>query len=213
MTDEVYQAHRANVLEPDREVQGYYIDKIEALAKAQIEGSEETRMRCTTFKEVDATCLHIGKQLKIKRHQVYPALNIIGRDKVYNMFKTSGQDIFDDIKELRDRSMDLSYSSINMMDELKRFVPATTIPKSIRVTRQTSQRAQDTAADAGIRTSELNLYYTMHGIKILIEVEPQFMGLVDNEVVQMIMSVLRRSENSLQMYCDNLRGNTNGTKQ
>ena len=191
-------------------VRGYYIDKIRSIASEKIEGKDEARMRCATFKEVNAVCRELGQRLKIRRHRVYPALNIVGRDKVYNQFKIDGSDIFSDIKELRERRFNLSYSSMIEMDEVKRFIPTTVDSVTQRVTRSTKRRAQDIADDAGIRTSELNLYFVMYGMRTIIEVEPQLMYLADNEIVNHIMGVLRESEDNLQRYCKSLKSNTDG---
>jgi len=215
MTDGVYERHAARVHDgqryaPEKEVQGYYTEKVKALAKTTIEGKDEAGMRCATFKEIDATCRALGQIMQVKRHKMYPALNIVGRDKVYSQFKVDGTDVFADIKELRERKFDLSYSSMVVVDEVKRFVPTTLESRTQRVTRSTKRRAQDIADDAGIRTSELNLYFVMHGIKTLIEVEPNLMHLQDNEVVMTIMRVLRESESNIQRYCDDMRSNTNG---
>ena len=183
---------------------------MKALASETIEGKDEARMRCATFKEVEMTCRKIGQMIGVKRHRVYPVLNIIGRDKVYNQFKIDGADIFSDIKEIREHKFDLSYSSMVDMDEVKRFIPTTIDSKTKRVTRSTKRRAQDIAEDAGIRTGELNLYFVMYGMRTVIKVEPQLMHLADNEIVMTILRVLRESESNIQRYYDDMRSSTNG---
>lgn len=191
--------------DPDREPQGSYIQKLKDHASIEITRENAATMRCASFKAFDFVCRYITSTIGITKHRVYPALRQLGDDRCYHLMKVNRGDVFTDVTEMLDmESSRLDYDVMMRIDETRRFINANVHSKVYKVTAQTQTVALKLANGAGIRTSELNLYHAMHGLKVLIENEPQFQMLEENEIVVDVMNVLGRAERSLVAYCDDL---------
>ena len=203
MSDEVYERHAARVRDP----QGSYIDRMKRHADEPISRDNASTMRCASFKAFDFVCRYITATVGIKKHRVYLALRKIGGDACYSEFKRNhNSDVFSEIAYLlKVESACLDYDVMMRSDDTRKIITADTKSKGYKVDDQTSTIVGGMADGAGIRTSELNLYHAMHGLKVLIENEPQFSLMRDNEIIDDVMSVLGRTERSLIAYRDDLQ--------
>lgn len=203
MSDQVYERHVARVRDP----QGSYIDKMKRHADEPIPRDSASSMRCASFKAFDFVCRYITATVGIKKHRVYPALRKLGSDRCYNEFKRNhNTDVFSEITNLlRIESACLDYDVMMRSDDSRKIITTHTASKVYNVDDQTATIVGGMADGAGIRTSELNLYHAMHGLKVLIDNEPEFSLIADNEIIDDVMSVLGRTERSLIAYRDDLQ--------
>lgn len=192
--------------EPSRDAQGSYIDKMKRHADEPITRDNASTMRCASFKAFDFVCRYITSTVGIKKHRVYLALRKIGADACYSEFKRNhNKDVFSEIAYLlKVESAQLTYDVMMRSDDYRKIITADTKSKVYNVDDQTSTIVVGMADGAGIRTSELNLYHAMRGLKVLIENEPQFSLIADNEIIEDVMSVLGRAERGLIAYRDDL---------
>lgn len=203
MPDEVYERHATRVRDP----QGTYIYKMKKYADEPITREKASTMRCASFKALDFVCRYITSTVGIRKHRVYLSLRKLGSDRCYSEFKRNhNADVFSEIAALRKiESACLNYDVMMRSEDTRRFIAADTKSKVYKVDDQVSTIVGGMADDAGIRTSELNLYHAMHGLKVLIENEPQFDMIAENEIVEDVLNVLNRAERSLVAYRDDLK--------
>lgn len=191
----------ATTYEPARKHQGFYTNQMKEHALIKISRDEAATMRCASFKGFDYICKYITRTEGIRKDKVYPALRMIGYNKCYHDMKTNLGDVFTDITELIKLSeMSLNYDAMIRTDVKRSFINTDTYTKVYKVNDQAKAIALDTANDTEIRTSDLNLYYAMHGLKVLVENEPDFILMRDNEIIIDVLKILNRSDRSLLQY-------------
>jgi hypothetical protein len=213
VTESVYQAHKKRVLDevayrPSDNLmhpQGHYIEQMKEYAETKIPREDAATMRCSSFKEFDFICKYIMRSIGIKKHRVYPALRYIGYNTCYHQMKLNGGDVFIDIANLvKTETLTLNYDVMMRTDIQRRFINANVYNKVYKVTEQIKTIALDQADECEIRTSDLNLYHAMHGFKVLVDNEPEFFMIAENEIVDDVLRVLERTERSLSKYKDDL---------
>jgi hypothetical protein len=188
--------------EPDRKPQGFYIDQMKAYGRAKIEEEDSARMKCATFTALDFVCRYITATEGIRKDRVYPGLRLLGYNWCYNeKMSNFGEDIFTQIAELRRTSeVTLNYTSMILSTGTRTIIDGLLNRKLFRVAKPVQKLAIDCADSAGIRTSELNLYHAMYGVKVLVENEPDYILLRENEIVDDAMRVLHRTDQTLVGY-------------
>jgi hypothetical protein len=192
--------------EPDRKPQGFYIDQMKSHANIEIAEEDAARMRCSSFREFDFVCRNITATTGIRKDRVYPSLRMIGYNWCYHDLKSNMGDVFSEIEErIRTSDMVLNYDAMMQSETPRDFITTKMYRRVYRVTKPVREVALKQAEPCKIKTSDLNLYHAMSGLKVLIDNEPDFILLRENEIVEDVMRVLRRSERSLLAYLSELR--------
>ena len=192
--------------DPGRKPQGHYLNQMKAYAAAEITNDDAATMRGASFRAFDFVCKHITRTHGIRKDKVFPALRLIGYNRCYNVKKANyGEDVFSEISRLvNDAESQLNYANMMRMEATRGFIDVTMTRKNYRVEASTQKIALDTSDEAGIRTSELNLYHAMHGLKVLTEEEPDFIMIRENEIIVGVLEVLARAEMGLIAYKEDL---------
>lgn len=192
--------------DPDRKAQGHYLNQMKAYANTEITNDDAATMRGASFRAFDFVCRNITRTQGIRKDKVYPALRLLGYNRCYNAKKSNyGEDVFSEISRLvQDAESQLNYANMMRMEATRGFIDVTMTRKNYRVEASTQKIALDTSDEAGIRTSELNLYHAMHGLKVLTEEEPDFIILRENEIIVGVLEVLTRAEQGLIAYKEDL---------
>jgi hypothetical protein len=175
---------------------------MKAYGRAKIEEDDSARMQCASFTALDFVCRYITANEGIRKDRVYPGLRLLGYNWCYNeKMSNSGDDVFTEIAELR-RTSDviLDYTSMTLSIETRTLIDGSLNRKLFRVAKPVQKLAIDCADSVGIRTSELNLYHAMYGVKVLVENEPDYILLRENEIIEDVMRVLRRTDQTLDGY-------------
>lgn len=183
--------------EPDRKPQGFYIDQMKSHANAEIANEDATSMRCSTFTDFELSCIYIGANEHIRKDRVYPALGMIGYNWCYHDFKSNMGDVFSDISSMlntlrvtRDRDVLLAAST-----DFQLFTDVRSM--QYRVTRAVNEVALKQATESGVKTSDLNLYHALHGLKVIIENEPAYIFENTHPIIDEALRTLRRADKSL----------------
>jgi len=191
----------ATTYEPAQKHQGFYIDQMKDHALIKISRDEAATMRCASFKGFDYVCKYITRTEGIRKDRVYPALRMIGYNQCYHNMKINLGDVFTNIiKLIKSSEAILDYDVMMRTDVKRTFINTDTYTKVYKVNDQVKAIALETADNAEIRTSDLNLYHAMHGLKVLVENEPDFISKKDNEIIQDVLKILNRSDRSLLQY-------------
>lgn len=191
-TDSVYEKHKARVRDP----QGSYIDQMKAHDQKEIPNDEAVTMNCATFTYLTSILNLIGEVSEIREDRVYQALRMLGYNKCYHEMKMKG-DIFSQIGEIV-KVCKVSGDTGKMLVAQKKvelFVDVKT--KKYRVTKSMYEVAIKQAGKGGINTSHLNLYHVLHGLKVLIENEPDYILMADIPIVKNALERLYDADNNL----------------
>lgn len=191
---------------PDRKSQGYYLDQMKEHAGLEIPNDEAATMKCASFRAFDFVCKYIRRTEGIRKDRVYGGLRLLGYNRCYNKMKSNfGADVFTEITRLVDDAESrLSYTNMMRTEIARGFIDVTMTRKNYRVKADVKKVALDTADAVGIRTAELNLYHAMHGVRVLIENEPDFILIRENEIITDVMQVLTRADQGLIEYKNDL---------
>jgi hypothetical protein len=200
------QIREAFSYEPNRKPQGYFVNQMKEYATTEITNDDAATMKGATFRAFDFVCKNITRTQVIRRDRVYPGLRMLGYNWCYNRMKSNfGEDVFTQISSLVEEvESQLNYNNMLRSEVARGFIDVTMTKKNFRVTSQAQKLSLDKADSAGLRTSELNLYYAMHGLKVLIDNEPDFILLRENEIIVDVMRVLERAESGLMGYKNEL---------
>jgi hypothetical protein len=118
---------------------------------------------------------------ELGNNRAYPALCNIGRDRCYHEFKRSGErDVFTDLADV----MTIGRRAIDSPEKRRAVRNSTPIFNDVhtskfRTTKQTLAIAVEHTKKCGIKTSHMNLYYTLVGLKYLVENESDYILLAD----------------------------------
>lgn len=192
--DSVYNIHKAKIL---GSIVGKYIKQLHDVAETVIPNEDAASLRCSTFEDFTYMCNYIGVKEEIRADRVYPALRLLGYNKCYHDYKLSGSDIFSDIHTLVDKcklsrdnnTMRFANKSSELFSGVK--------TKSYRVDAQVSAVAVLRALQCGIRTSNLNLYHALCGLQVLVDNEPDYILLSEEELVTDALKMLIRADKNL----------------
>lgn len=159
-----------------RYAQGSLIERMKVHASTEITREDFSTMNCAVFTNLLDVCSFIEETEKIGYDRAYPALCDIGRDRCYHEFKRNGErDVFSDIADLIStgrKSIDnkskrsAARCHISIFDDVR--------SAKFRTTKQTVAIAVEHSKDRGIKTSHMNLYYTLVGLKYLTENEADY---------------------------------------
>jgi len=208
MTDGVYERHADAVHGTGyipRNAQGEYIERMKEHAATVIPNDEASNMRCASFRAVDLVCTYITRTYGVKKHRVYPALRYLGYNQCYHKKKVDGGDVFSDIARMVGISEStLDYDVMGRSATQRTFIHAVTDRRLYRVPDSIKTRMMEESENAGLRTSDMNLYYVMTGVKVLVENESDFYLLRENEIIGDVLRVLSRTDRSLEAYRNEL---------
>lgn len=192
--ESVYSTHKDRVIEergevvtreaynhPPRDAQGTVIERMKAHASTEITREDLATMNCAIFIDLVDVCAFIEDAEKLGNDRAYPALCDLGRDRCYHEFKRNdNRDVFSDITEMVSigkRSVDSPSKRAAARTPMSIFDDVHTT--KFRTTKQTLAIAVDHAKEIGIRTSHLNLYHALVGLKYLVENEPDYILLAE----------------------------------
>lgn len=203
ITESVYQVHRDRILSApttddfEHLAVGEYIEQMKESATTKIPSADAATMNCSTFNNFMYVCNFISAEENINRDRVYPALRLLGYNHCYHEYKLNGSDIFSDIHTLVAKCA-TSFDNDAMWFASKGhsfFVGAHT--KVYKVHRQTVAIVVKRAAECGVKTSNLNLYHALRGLKLLVENEPDYILLKDKNIFADSLGVLDKADKSL----------------
>lgn len=177
---------------------GYFTNQMREHANMEISNEEAMSMNCATFTDFNSLCGLISVIENIRRDRVYPALRYLGYNRCYNAFKTNGSDVFSETEELL-RGCMVSHDLDKMrmaQQQAPIFVDVRT--KKYRVSKTVSVIVVKQAESSGLKTSHLNLYHALQGVKVLVEYEAEYFSMKDDTVVDDALRVLYRADKSLE---------------
>ena len=173
---------------------GLIIDQIKSYANTSIKEEESMSVRCSTFNDFDVVCMFIAANENIASSRIYPALRLIGYNDRYHQFKLTGSDLIEDRSSLIQRSiLSMNDGIINIVADHKDIFRETT-KKVHRINRNAVAIANKTSDRCRIRVSDLNLYHALCGLRMLVDIEPDYILLQDKERFVASMAKLNRFE-------------------
>lgn len=197
MTDEVYEAHKHRVLgderyesyhkastkpannyDPDR-AQGGLIEQVKAYANTSIDRNESATVRCGMIASLDRVCHFIAINEGIPSTRVYPAVRVIGYNNRYHEMKNDAPDPLYEIGGVTREA--ILTADIEIVDYVRKTNIAFDGVKSVnfRIHSDAIAIAAKDAQASGVKVSELNLYNTLEGLKLLVDNEPDYILMRD----------------------------------
>lgn len=209
--ESVYSTHKDNEVatrgsysyEPERDAQGTAIERVKAYARTEISNEDGTTMNCGIFTDLMYVCNYISDVEHIKERRVYMALCTLGRDRCCSEFQTNGSDVFTDISRL------MSVGRRAVDDPLKMKITRTHVPifddihtKKFRTSKQILAKSVDRANECAVKTSHMNLYYTLVGVKYLVENDPDYILFADTPLFTDVLRPLLKVDKILSKRRD-----------
>lgn len=162
--------------EPPRDAPGELIDWLKDHANTEITREDQASMNCGIFTDLEDTINYIGEVENINPSRLYVALCVKGRDQCYHISKVNRGDVFTDIEE------QVSRGKRSLSSPSKRAIArqAYTLFNDVKSTKfntdkQTQKISVEYGKKGGIKTSHLNLYWTLTGLKYILKNEPSYM--------------------------------------
>lgn len=185
-----------------RYTQGSLIEQMKTYANTEIDRKDFATMNCTTFTDLMDICSYIEEVENIGNARVYPALCDVGRDQCYRKFKHNGdRDVFSDIADL------LSICRRSIDDPSLRCVTDYRVPifndmrtTKFRTTKQTLATTVEQSETIGIKTSHINLYYALSGLKWLTDSEDDYILLSEKTLFVDALRHITRTNDVLNEY-------------
>lgn len=208
VTEDVYQAHRANVLgdrQQYREPIGGYIEQIHAYANTRISAEESRTVRCATFNELDFVCDGIAAMEEINPTRMYPALRLIGYNHRYHNMKCGDPDPLFEMANIVKSCRVLFKSNITRYANTNDVAFGETRTAVFRMHSDAIAVTDKDARYCGIRVSQLNMFNVLDGINVLIENEPDYTLLKDNEMFNQIVSRYTEIKQALRWKVESLK--------
>ena len=202
MADAVYEQHKANVLDGvqhNRDAQGEGIAWLKAHATAEITREDQASINCGIFVDLEEACNYIGDVEQINAQRLYVALCVKGRNRCYYAAKDNGGDVFTDIEEQVSRGK-RAIDSPSKRAAARQSVSIFNDVRSVKFNtdRQTRKIAVDYSKMGGIKTSHLNLYWTLTGLKYIIENDAMYQIYVDKPLFEDALRPLIRANQILE---------------
>lgn len=192
--------------EPDRDAQGEGIHWLKAHAGAEITREDQASMNCGIFTDLVDVCNYIGEVETINAQRLYIALCVKGRNLCYHEAKVNRIDVFTDIEEQVSRGKQAIDSPSKRAVARQAFSIFNDV-KSVKFNtdRQTQKVAVDESKKCGIRTSHLNLYWTLTGLEYIVENESTYNLLADEPLFEDALRPLRKTNMILEERRDMLK--------
>lgn len=193
MPEPIYRA--AHNYEPMRDAQGTIIKRLKDHASAEITREDFATMNCAVFTDLIDVCGFIEDIEKLGDDRAYPALCDLGRDRCYHAFKRDGGDVFSDIAKMVSigkRAIDSPSKRAAARTPVSIFNDVRT--EKFRTSKQTLAIAVEHAKGRGIRTSHLNLYHALTGLKYLVENEPEYILLAEKPLIEDALRPLQKAD-------------------
>ena len=187
MSDPVYEAHKERVknkpsyrraynYEPEKDASGEALEWVKAHAKEEITREDQASMNCGIFTDLQHVCNYIGDVEKINAERTYVALCVKGRNHCYHKMKANNdRDVFTDIAE------QVSRGKRAIDSPSKRVVAASSMAiffdvqsTKFHTDRQTLKIAVEESKKCGVKTAHLNLYWTLTGLKYIVDNDPMY---------------------------------------
>jgi hypothetical protein len=192
---------------PDRDAQGTALDKIKHFANLEITREDQATVNCGIFTDLSYVCNYIGVVEKVKPHQAYLGLAVIGLDRCYHEYKANNDyDIFTDIGDMVKVGM-LAIGNLSLMGVASESIELFHDVKVVKLhtTRQAAKITSDLAKDYGIRTSNLHLYHSLKGLEYIVNNEQPYINQQDEPLFEDALRPLRRADRLLEGRRDLLK--------
>lgn len=211
--ESVYSTHKDNEVatrgsysyEPERDAQGTAIERMKAHADVVIAKDDATTMNCGIFTELLYVCNYIRAAENIKEKRVYPAMCSLGRDRCYHEMKVNGGDAFTDLADMIKIGR-MSIDNTSMMDDALGGIAIFKDVKTMkfRTSQQSLAIAVENAGEYGVKTSDLNLYHTLMGLKYIVNNEPDYILLADKPVIKYTLQRLTMADDVLARHSERM---------
>lgn len=198
-TESVYQTHKARIeaARNDVPVSGI-VDQIKTYTNTKISNDDVGYVKCSTIDDLDIICGFISANENVIQSRVYPALRLIGYNDRYHQFKLDKHILFEDRAVLIKRcKLALNRNIVEMMSTTTDVFKGTR-KKTYRIDKMAVAVTVKDAERYNIKTSDLNLYYALHGLRILVANEPDYMLLKDHEYFVGALTTLSHAEDSVK---------------
>lgn len=198
MPDDVYQAHRANVLGDVDYPDGHHLAKMRKYVTTPIKESDRESLRCSIIEELGFACNHIGAHDGFQKSKVLQGLRHIGTSWCYHVFKRDGGDVFSDIAWL------ITHGAMCENPDIQRLVDQDFIlfpgvkSNPCRVDSKTYGWVSRTAEESGITQGNLSLYHALTGLKLICKYDSYYIEKVDDPTFSKPLEVLRTTDKSLE---------------
>lgn len=196
--------------EPDRDAPGEGIAWLKSHAAAEITREDHASMNCGIFTDLEEVCNFIGDIENISAPRLYVALCVKGRNRCYHEALANHGDVFTDIEYQVSRGK----RAIDSPSQRAIARQALSIFNDVKSTkfdtdRQTQKIATDYSKMGGIKTSHLNMYWTLTGLKYIIEDETMYRSYADKPLFEDALrpliranTILEERKNMLNMWMD-----------
>ena len=169
-------SRRAYDYAPDQEAPGEGIEWLKEHAATEISREDNASMNCAVLTELIEAVNYISDVENIKSHRLFVALCVKGRNLCYHEMKLNRGDVFTEIAEQLSRGRRAMHSPSKRaaaIDNTFNIFNNTTSMK-FHTDSQTATIARDEAKKCGMRTSQLNLYWTLTGLEYIVNNEPMY---------------------------------------
>lgn len=185
--------------EPDRDAQGEGIAWLKAHASAEITREDQASMNCGIFIDLLDAINYISDIEEINTNRAYVALCVKGRNRCYHEMQTNQGDVFVDIAEYVSkgkRALDSPSKRAIARDTFTIFNDVKST--KFHTDRQTLKIAVDESKKCGVKTSQLNLYWCMVGLKYIIEDESMYQQYADKPLFEDALRPLWKADKILE---------------
>ena len=192
---------------PDQEAPGEGIEWLKEHATTEISREDSASMNCAVFTEVIEAVNYIGDVEDINPYRLFVALCVKGRNLCYHEMKLNHGDVFTEIAEQLSRGRRAMHSPSKRAaardNTFKIF--NNTVSTKFNTDRQTTKIASDEAKKCGVRTSQLNLYWTLTGLKYIVNNEPMYILYRDESLFTEALQPLEKANTLLNGRRDMLK--------
>lgn len=192
--------------EPDRDAPGEGIEWLKAHANTTITREDQASMNCGIFTELVDACNYIGDVEHINAQRLYIALGAKGRNLCYHEMKVNRGDVFTDIEEQVSRGKRAIHSPSKRAAARATFDIFNNMKSTkFNTDKQTQKVAVDESKKCGVKTSHLNLYWTLTGLEYIVNDEPMYMCYQDEPLFEEALHPLKKADIFLNERRDMLR--------
>lgn len=183
----------------DRDRQGELIEWMKTYASTEITREDQASMNCGIFTDLEYMCNYLGDVLNINPDKAYLSLCIKGRNQCYHKFKSNNdQDVFSDIANMVSKGKRSINSQSKMATAaIKISLFNDVISTKFHTTKQTLKIGVDESRKCGIKTSHLNLYWTLTGLKYMSENESAYFVVEEDSLIDDVLRPLRKADKIL----------------
>ena len=184
---------------PDRDLQGEGMEWIKAHANTEITREDSASMNCAIFVDLEEVCNYIGDVEKINQARVYVALCVKGRNRCYHEMQVNRGDVFTEIEKQVSRGKRAIDSPSKRAIARQTFSIFNDVRSTkLNTDKQTRKIAVDYGKMGGIKTSHLNLYWTLTGLEYILENDFMYNTLANKPLFEDALIPLRKANEILE---------------